>query len=221
MISETYEVDPDGDLVLVLKKIPEDPDEVDEHTSSEDEKDSDEHPPMDKKATATPGNKVPEQEPDLIEVRIRVSSKHLTLASSFFKALLQRPFKEGLVHQNTGNLEVPLDDSDPEALLITMNIVHGRLHKVPRQVGLFLLTSIAILVDKYVLHETFEFIAEKWINAILKSFAIHQLPWICISWVFGRAAAFKLVTRIAQLERVRSIVEADVDEYPIPDVVVS
>jgi hypothetical protein len=72
---------------------------------------------------------------------VRVSSRHLVLASRTLKLLLPN------------SPEWPLLDDEPNAVLILLSVIHGRYRNVPRNVDLATLTEIAILVDKYDLHE--------------------------------------------------------------------
>lgn len=82
-------------------------------------------------------------------VYLRVSSKHLILASAMFRKMLgSDQFFEGRTLHSNGNLVIPLSD-DSEALIILMYIVHGMTNLVPRKVTLDTLTKLAILIDYY------------------------------------------------------------------------
>jgi len=82
----------------------------------------------------------------LQEVRIRVSSKHLTLASHVFVSILQPGFQtEDELHLN-GRTELPLPEDDPVALLFLLYAIHGRWREVPHNIDLRTLTEISILV---------------------------------------------------------------------------
>lgn len=204
MSPQHHEIDPDGDLILVLPK------HVNQFEKSSEDLSSD--------TDDCASNK------HKTNIRMRVSSKHLTLASSVFRTMLHTQFKEGLALQATGRLEVPLPDDHPDALVILLNIVHGRLRRVPRRVSLHVLRHISVLVDKYQLQESVEVFSDMWVEelkgSIPLSFTKDLLPWICISWIFKRLAEFRLTTQIAQCES-KDTIETQDDEYPIPDVVVS
>ena len=148
---------------------------------------------------------------------VRVSSKHLTLASRVFKRMLQARFKEGLELHSKGSAELPLPDDDPAALLILLNLIHGKTRKVPRKVKLSRMTELAILVDKYELFDSVELWVDHWVRHLQGTVPValggDLLLWMCISWVFKRADIFKRLTKIAQLER-EGLLEAD--QLPIP-----
>jgi len=61
-------------------------------------------------------------------------------------------FKEG--HDLAkGTAEVPLPDDDPTAFQILLDIIHHRYRRVPKKLDLDTVAEIAILVDKYQVHE--------------------------------------------------------------------
>lgn len=136
------------------------------------------------------------------EIHMLVSSKHLMLASPVFKAMLQHNnFKEGDTLRSSGQAKVPLPDDDPTALKILLDIVHGRVRAVPRQVTLKVMTELSVLVDKYQMLEVVELYVEVWMNTLKTSvpmfFTADLLAWLSISWVFGLADIFKQISRIA------------------------
>ena len=156
------------------------------------------------------------------EVRIRVSSKHLTLASPIFKTMLQPKFKEGLQLHSHGHAELPLPDDNPAALLILLNLIHSQLRKVPRKIDLWMLTELAVLVDKYELLETTEMVLDYWLQHLNCTIPLvlndDLLPWMCISRVFRKPDIFEKVTKVAQLES-EGLLEAN--QWPIPEHVLS
>ncbi|KAL9105776.1 MAG: hypothetical protein Q9187_008658, partial [Circinaria calcarea] len=155
------------------------------------------------------------------ETRLRVSSKHLILASPVFKAMLARNFKESATLRSTGTLELQLPDDDPAALLVLLDIIHGDTPQVPREVDLPMLTQLAVLVDKYQLYKVVGVYSEFWIDSlkgkIPQSFTQDLVPWISIFYVFARPTEFKVVTRIAQRESKARIGEDDGNDLPIPE----
>lgn len=213
MAVELLTFDPDGDLLLLLT----DSLEVEEPTESSDKEDTTIERTADENFlehfTATRLSPVERSPTDMRpaeveptksqrEIHMLVSSKHLMLASPVFKAMLQHStFKEGDTLQTSGQVKVPLPDDDPTALKILLDIVHGRVRQVPRQVNLKVMTDLSVLVDKYQMLEIVELYAEIWMSTLKSSvpifFTADLLPWLSISWVFGLADQFKQVSRIA------------------------
>jgi hypothetical protein len=109
-------------------------------------------------------------------MRVRVSSRHLVLASRTLKLLLPN------------SPEWPLLDDEPNAVLILLSVIHGRYWNVPCNVDLATLTEIAILVDKYDLHEAVSVMKDQWLHHLEivypDAFNEEILRWMCISWVF-------------------------------------
>ena len=90
-------------------------------------------------------------------IHIRLSSKHLTLASAVFKKMLEARFKKELKLISKGYVEIALPEDNATAFLILLNLIHGRMRKVPRNIDSRTLSEIVILVDRYELLEITEF----------------------------------------------------------------
>jgi hypothetical protein len=71
-----------------------------------------------------------EKRPKSEHIRIKVSSKHLILASPYFRSMLQSNFKEGMNLRTTRATEIWLISGHPVALLILLNIIHGHTRRV-------------------------------------------------------------------------------------------
>ncbi len=99
-------------------------------------------------------------------VRIRVSSKHLALASSYFRRNLRSGMLESKTIGSEGRVKFHMDELDSGAMLIAMNIIHGRTRQVPRSVDLELLTKLAVLVDYLECHESIEPFSDGWIDGL-------------------------------------------------------
>ncbi|KAH7420003.1 hypothetical protein BKA64DRAFT_700006 [Cadophora sp. MPI-SDFR-AT-0126] len=162
----------------------------------------------------------PESEPPLQEMHMLVSSKTLMIASSVFKAMLQKGhFKEGSKLES-GKTEISLDD-DPAAFKILMDILHFNARKVPRTVDLKTLTNLAVLVDKYSVLEPVEVFAERWIAQLRETMPTtltkDLLPWICIAWVFQSPEVLVTAVKVA-LKWSDGMIEASVtQDLPIPE----
>lgn len=141
-------------------------------------------------------------------IHFLVSSKHMILASPVFKAMPGGYFKEGLLLRASGKLKLPLPDDDPIAFEILLNIIHGHHREVPRYVSLWLLTRLAILVDKYQMLERLKVFSDMWINELqFRGFTPEyftpdtlSLSWLSISWVFRKTKIFRKVTRILEMD---------------------
>ena len=144
-------------------------------------------------------------EPLTQTVCLRVSSKHLILASAMFRNMLSSDkFSEGQDLHSKGSLIIRLPD-DPEALITLMHIVHGMTRAVPRKVTLDTLTRLAILVNYYQLHEAVEIFSDMWVTDLKQksfptSYDSEVIPWLFISWVFLMRDEFAQLTRILENE---------------------
>lgn len=193
-------LDPDGDIVLIL---------------------TDEDQDSDPNSTYTDDGNDPSQR----ETRVRCSSKHLSLASPVFKAMFSSNFKESAVLQSTGTLNVPLPDDDATPLLILLNIIHGQTKEIPQEMDLYMLTRIAIMVDKYRLQGlAVKIMSRIWIDHLYENKPLiwteNSRYWMFISWVFKHPIAFKFVTRIAERQSVCRIDETGEFHLPIPCLIV-
>lgn len=147
--------------------------------------------------------------PPLPEMRIKVSSKHLSLASRHFSNKVRhgdngRVLPDGRVH-------VRLDDGavDPSAAVVVMNIIHGRGRKVPRFLDLDALAKVAVFVDRYRCHDAVEAYADRWVGNLLQQrldeggsglpqvYCRDLVLWIYVSYVFRQPDLFKRATAVA------------------------
>ncbi|KAL1837774.1 hypothetical protein VTJ49DRAFT_3410 [Mycothermus thermophilus] len=134
-------------------------------------------------------------------LRLKVSSKHLTLASRVFKIKLQFA-NLGAARQSDGRVHLQLAPVfDPTAVSIVMNALHVRGSKVPKTLDLETLTNVAVFVDRFQLVDAIDIYAERWISRLEASVPTAYTPdlirWIYISHVFRHADIFKAVTKAA------------------------
>ncbi|KAF5557801.1 hypothetical protein FMEXI_539 [Fusarium mexicanum] len=136
------------------------------------------------------------------EVRMRVSSRHLILASPMFRAMLEGPWKEGSTTSSFFGTPLRLVTAsrwDAVALAIMLDIVHGRHGVVPRIVDLKLMTRIATIVDFYACHEVVKIFSETWYQNICTKFedeySNQVLMWLCVSSVFPNQEILGRVSR--------------------------
>ncbi|KAF7869635.1 hypothetical protein EAF04_004419 [Stromatinia cepivora] len=192
-----FTIDPDGDLVLLLDPIPSDFSKSDESSTSE--------PQIDLPATSIFGppivrvsdeTKLKPTQP--YKYHLLVSSKHMSLASPVFKAMLTGGFQEAVELREKGRTEIGLPDDDADVMIILANVIHGRFKLVPKTLYLGSLTRMAILVDKYQCYESVDFLRNVWTTG----FQTHRWSrnwyntarWICVAWVFELYAEFKEAT---------------------------
>ncbi|EDN93930.1 hypothetical protein SS1G_09797 [Sclerotinia sclerotiorum 1980 UF-70] len=136
------------------------------------------------------------------KIRFVVSSRHMMLASPVFKAMLRGSFQEGLKLKEAGKVEIPLPDDDCAAWNILLNIIHGRYMAIPLQLKLQVMTQIAVLVDKYRMHEVVYLFLPTWRKAMDYPPTRWEdiISWICISWVFELREEFRELTKKVQLD---------------------
>ncbi|KAE8374722.1 hypothetical protein BDV26DRAFT_269428 [Aspergillus bertholletiae] len=146
--------------------------------------------------------------------KIHVSSKHLTLASPYFR---QRLVPATADHRPVEKDVVPACVDDVDALLIMLDIIHGQTRKVPRFVTFHKLFMIAVLVEHYECVEVMEAIAELWTenlkDEIPSVYSEDLVKWIGIAWIFQLDDLFLKTTRTVIRSCTKPISAVDV---PIP-----
>ncbi|KAF5978141.1 hypothetical protein FCOIX_6121 [Fusarium coicis] len=198
MKSISYDIDPRGDIELILKgpnkqyiipdsrtlfSDPQDPELLNSpclgryevfselYTDGEEGENGDEDGQ----------NETPEQ----VEVRMRVSSRHLTLASRTLRAMLEGPWKEGNSSCQPIR-QISAEDWDAFALAIVMDSVHGRHHGIPIKISIGLLARIATIVDYYECRDAMYFNYKVWTpgKTVPPELGSLALLWLYVSWVF-------------------------------------
>ncbi|KAK4233199.1 hypothetical protein C8A03DRAFT_39115 [Achaetomium macrosporum] len=188
-LAPLYEVDPDADVLLIVPPP--------SHAFAP----WDERHQVDR---ANRGHKpgtaaaAPASRPGL---RIKVSSRHLELASPAFRNKLQSSSSKA-ARQPDGRVHLRLAKGfDPQAVCIVMNAIHGRGSKVPKSVDLQTLAQVALFVDRFHLLDAVEVYAERWISkledTIPNAYNRDLVLWIYVSHVFRHPAIFKAVTKLA------------------------
>ncbi|KAJ5124566.1 uncharacterized protein N7515_008391 [Penicillium bovifimosum] len=135
--------------------------------------------------------------------RFLVSSRHLALASPYFKAMLRDCWAEGSTLLERGSAEIPVKECKPDTLLIVLNLIHGRHRRVPQKLSLQQLTDIAVATDFFQCHEAVEIAASNWKAALQPSeiemshLTEDTIKWIMIASVFDFRDTLKKVTQIA------------------------
>ncbi|KAL7922255.1 hypothetical protein ACQKWADRAFT_83658 [Trichoderma austrokoningii] len=146
-------------------------------------------------ATSSDSEYAPDDAP---EIRMRLSSKHLTLNSTYFQKLADNDWAD--TNKDNGySYTVTAEEWDQKALIILMNVLHGKTHKVPRRIYLEKLAKIAVLVDYYGCHKAVDFFAKAWIGRLKApfptSYSRQLLLRLFVSYVFSDDKAFTRLTR--------------------------
>lgn len=144
---------------------------------------------------------VPASPAEPVEIRMQLSSRHLMLASPYFRKALSGTWVESGV-SNASQRFIHAEGWDEPALLILMNIIHGRTRRVPRTISLETLAKIAIITDYYQFHEPVEVFSEMWIRNLEHEAASMKagrdlVLWILVSRVFSDAKLFREATKMA------------------------
>lgn len=137
-------------------------------------------------------------------IRYHVSSRHLALASGFFKSSLARNgWLESQPNPVDGKYHISASDWDPETFLILLDIFHLRNRAVPRKLSLEMLAKMPVLVDYYRCSEAVEIFSDMWINTVRESAPVPSeysrdlMLWMCIAWVFKLPTEFEKTTKTA------------------------
>lgn len=138
--------------------------------------------------------------------RIRVSAKHLTLASPVFKSLLLGGWKESSTFFDKGSLELVVSGWDLDAFLIFLRALHCQNKEVPRKIDAELFAKIAVLVDYYRCRDAMGFFADAWYSKLQGKIYLSAyrdlILWLCISWDFKIPEEFKrAITRAIDNEK--------------------
>lgn len=203
-----YEIDPSGDTLLILQNanapfavLPSSGPQAKQKASDStpDNKTADKAQDADSKPKEE-GSK-PKDADSKPTVQMRLSSKHLTLASKYFQKMTANNWKESkeATPEVGYSYVINANDWDEKALLLLMNIIHGRTSKVPRYIDLELLAKIAVLVDYYQCHEAVAFYSQTWLSSIFiviprKGERDYMLRLV-VCLVFSEVFNFQLLTK--------------------------
>ncbi|KAF5604849.1 hypothetical protein FPCIR_702 [Fusarium pseudocircinatum] len=167
MTTISYVIDPDGDVELVLREpnshqiIPEI--HSDGSSAQGDRPDSEfdnllatgryiVFNELYAKPTTVTGTQNAEEDHEPREVRMHISSKHLSFVSSTFRDLLLASANEDASSPSPASeslARVHTTGWDAVALAIVLDAIHGRHAEIPRDINLGLLARITTVVDHY------------------------------------------------------------------------
>ncbi|CAH0004373.1 unnamed protein product [Clonostachys byssicola] len=194
--------DEDGDTLIVLPYINE---AADGQESIPNEDENSEKQSADGQEMIPNGDNNSEEQPadDTLEtVRMKVSKKHLVLASRRAQKIFLGPWKE-TESEGTDGLHHWLFEPffTPEAFEIVLNIIHGHTKKVPIAIGLATLADVAAVVDDLQCEDAVWFIVKSWIRLLAKHLpdciCEDLVRWILISSVFDEPSIFAECTQVA------------------------
>ncbi|PYI03341.1 hypothetical protein BO78DRAFT_409993 [Aspergillus sclerotiicarbonarius CBS 121057] len=132
-------------------------------------------------------------------IRIRVSAKHLILASPVFERALTGPWKESISLDQEGSTEITAENWDIEALLIFLRIIHCQFQFVPQEMSLELLAKFAVVADYYGCQAAVGFFSRIWVQdrIIPKTYSRDLILWLWVTWFFNLPDQFRDATSIA------------------------
>lgn len=146
------------------------------------------------------------QSPRITEYRYRVSSRHLCLASGYFKAMLEGPWKESAgTSQNPGIVRITTY-KNPTAFLLLMKILHGFHAAVPNTLPAGVLGDLTLMADFFQCLDRVAVFARTWLNnvmdptwAIVRRMSESHHQYILAAWVFDHEEVFQMATHAAIL----------------------
>ncbi|EAS27910.3 uncharacterized protein CIMG_09114 [Coccidioides immitis RS] len=131
----------------------------------------------------------------------KVSPRHLMLASPHFKETLTEGGRKAHILDSDGCITIREDGRDPDAMLLLMNVIHGRTRMVPQEITLEMLAKVAVLVDVYQCSEVVAVFSDIWIQRLTvpfpNTYSRDLILWIWVAWVFRKPEEFQLATQIA------------------------
>ncbi|KAF5965403.1 het-d [Fusarium coicis] len=136
------------------------------------------------------------------EITLKVSKKHLTVASRRARAMFQRDYRENRKTEVDGFYHWTIEPLfDPEALRIVMKVIHAQTQDLPDEVTLRMIVLIAEVVDDLQCHDALSFFVKVWINRLSESIPSQMceelVQWIFVASAFGLDEKFKQATRVA------------------------
>lgn len=139
----------------------------------------------------TPGYSIETDErSDASDTTFLVSSKHLKLASPWFKASLSDCWSRGQTSTHGGKAKMAINDCKPDILHILLTIIHGLFRKLPRQISFQQLAGLSRAADFYQCTEMVEPLVFQWLNEtnmrqeINKELSNDLPEWIMVACIF-------------------------------------
>ncbi|KAF5649221.1 hypothetical protein F25303_4758 [Fusarium sp. NRRL 25303] len=151
------------------------------------------------------------------EVRMRVSSQHLKLASHTFRAMLQGPWAEAVLSSQPVR-QISTEGWDAFALAIVLDCIHGRHFEIPTKISPGLLTRISTIVDYYQCREAVQVHYRTWTDhSFCKLPEEHEgqmnVMWLFVSWVFHDENRFR---KMSDMFLRRSVGTSQFETHELP-----
>ena len=187
-MSKVYEVDPEADTLIIVSGTQAIPTANGTVVPSKRPKKSDLHVV----------NGVDDSQPG--DLRIKASSKHLSLASRPLRNKLSTANGNSPTVQYDGRVHLRIEGYDPTAVTIVLNAIHGKSSRIPKSLYLESVAKVASFVQAFQCHEAVEAHAERWLsrlNAPSSKYTSDTASWIFVSYVFRQPELFTAATRTA------------------------
>ncbi|GKU20859.1 unnamed protein product [Fusarium langsethiae] len=225
MVSITYEIDSGGDIELVLNK-PNNQKIIPVLRFTKDLRDLDDekfdNPPclgrysvFQELYSLNETNVSPVDS----EVRLRVSSRHLILASRTFRAMLEGPWSEATSSYQSVR-QINATGWDAMAFAVVLDIIHGRPRGIPERMNIGLLARIATVVDYYECHDAMHACLKNWLseNPELSDPMLNlcktSLLCLYVAWVFSEKSTISNMTYLA-LSHGEGLAQIDTFDLPL------
>ncbi|KAK2136248.1 hypothetical protein NOF04DRAFT_1363739 [Fusarium oxysporum II5] len=183
MRSVTYVIDPRGDIEVVLaaskpiprRSLPNGRCSSSPMTGEEDdeEEEDDSTIEMGTLDSLFYGTTNPQEKDREVEIRMRVSSYHLSLASPVLSTQLEVSRLQPTTRAARPANAIHLTGWDVKALATVLNIIHGQNSQVPRNVDFGFITHIAVVAHHLQCVEAVQLYSEMW----LSSFRADKIPY--------------------------------------------
>lgn len=156
---------------------------------------------------------------DASDTTFLVSSKHLKLASPWFKAFLSDCWSRGQASTYGGRAKMAINDCKPDILNILLTIIHGLFRKLPQQISFEQLVGLSWAADFYQCTEMVRPLVFQWLNETNIRQEIDKEPsndlpeWIMVACLFK---ADDLLSRVTKMAAETSTGPFQAPHLPIP-----
>lgn len=129
------------------------------------------------------------------DIEVRVSSRHLSLASPYFKTLFSSKFKEGAGLHNHGFAKIPMTDDHIDGIMLILRSLHYQ-HDIPN-ISPSLMLQIAWTANKFDLASPIKYWSREWLKKVESHIPTQWNPEV-ITWL-GIVSMLKLEDKRAEM----------------------